>query len=114
MIIKLEETPVSVLPAFKGGEKEFHANMFFDGTNRMFKGRLIPGASIGEHCHTDSCETIFILSGKGHILEFENELFSYTEVHAGDCIFCGKGNSHALRNTSEDEDLVFYAAVIAQ
>lgn len=114
MVIKLREIPESVFPAFKCGEKEFRANMFTDGTNRMFKGRLIPGASIGEHIHDDSCEIIFILSGKGHVLELENQEFSYTEVHPGDCIFCGKGKSHSLKNTSEDEDLIFYAAVIAQ
>ena len=54
MIIRLEEIPESRLPEFKGGEKELRANMFFDGTNRMFKGTLVPGASIGIHTHDDS------------------------------------------------------------
>ena len=57
----------SVFPNFKGGEKEFAANMFFDGTNRIFKGKLIPGATIGMHTHDDSCEVIFILEGQGAI-----------------------------------------------
>ena len=69
MIIKLDEIPVSHLPEFKGGQKEFAAHMFFDGTNRIFKGCLIPGASIGMHTHQDSCEVIFILSGNGLINE---------------------------------------------
>ena len=51
MIIRLEEIPESRLPEFKGGEKELRANMFFDGTNRMFRGTLVPGASIGIHTH---------------------------------------------------------------
>ena len=42
MILKFDEIEVSHMPNFKGGEKEFAANMFFDGTNRMFKGKLIP------------------------------------------------------------------------
>ena len=76
MIIRLEEIPQSVLPAFKGGEKEFRANMHFDGRNRMFKGCLVPGSSIGVHTHDDSCETIFIISGAGTILEISK--FIYT------------------------------------
>lgn len=111
MIIRLEEIPQSVLPAFKGGEKEFRANMHFDGRNRMFKGCLVPGSSIGVHTHDDSCETIFIISGTGTILEVENRVESVRPVKAGDCLFCDKGQTHSLRNTS-DEDLVFYASVI--
>lgn len=111
MIIRLEEIPQSVLPAFKGGEKEFRANMHFDGRNRMFKGCLVPGSSIGVHTHDDSCETIFIISGTGTILEVENGVESGSSVKAGDCLFCDKGQTHSLRNTS-DEDLVFYASVI--
>lgn len=88
--------------------------MYFDGTNRMFKGCLIPGATIGVHTHDDSCETIFILSGKGSILEIENGVESVNEVFPGDCLFCGKGQTHSLMNISEDEDLVFYACVIPQ
>ena len=110
---RIEET---VFPNFKGGEKEFAANMFFDGTNRIFKGRLIPGASIGMHTHDDSCEVIFILEGQGSILEIdpssgENVLLP---VSKGDCLYCQKGQSHSLRNTSAEGDLVFYAVVPKQ
>ena len=69
MIIRFDEMDLTVLPAFKGGEKEYRAKMFFDGSNRIMKGLLIPGASIGMHTHEDSCEIIFILSGRGTILE---------------------------------------------
>jgi mannose-6-phosphate isomerase-like protein (cupin superfamily) len=111
MIIRFDEITESVLPAFKGGEKEFRANMYFDGHNRLFKGRLVPGASIGLHTHEDSCETIFILSGKGSILEIEDGQETLKDVHPGDCLFCAKNQTHSLRNTS-DEDLIFYASVI--
>lgn len=105
----------TVMPNFKGGEKEFSAKMFFDGTNRIFKGLLIPGASIGIHTHEDSCEVIFILEGNGCILEKEPETEEETtqSVSAGDCLYCPKGHTHSLRNTS-DEDLVFYAVVPQQ
>ena len=116
MIIDFGKMDVSVLPNFKGGEKEFAANMFFDGTNRIFKGRLIPGATIGMHTHDDSCEVIFILEGRGTIVEREPgaEIDSISNVTAGDCLYCPKGHTHSLQNTSEQGDLVFYAVVPKQ
>ena len=116
MTIKFDEMEVSIMPNFKGGEKEFSANMFFDGTNRIFKGRLIPGASIGIHTHDDSCEVIFILEGNGTILEREPDAEEATtkSVAAGDCLYCPKNHTHSLMNTSEERDLVFYAVVPKQ
>lgn len=113
MIIDFETMDVTILPEFKGGEKEFVANMFFDGTNRIFKGRLIPGATIGMHTHDDSCEVIFVLEGKGTIVEKEagSDIETAKKVKAGDCLYCQLGNSHSLRNTEEEGDLVFYAVV---
>lgn len=117
MIIEFNKMDVTVLPKFKGGEKEFAANMFFDGTNRIFKGRLIPGASIGMHTHEDSCEVIFILEGHGTIVERAPEadaLETSSPVGPGDCLYCPKGHTHSLRNTSESGNLVFYAVVPMQ
>ena len=116
MIIDFNRMDVTILPNFKGGEKDFAANMFFDGTNRIFKGVLVPGASIGMHTHDDSCEVIFILEGHGTIVEKEpeSESESVSPVSAGDCLYCPKGHSHSLRNTSEEGDLVFYATVPQQ
>ena len=116
MIIDFNKMDVTVLPNFKGGEKEFAANMFFDGTNRVFKGKLVPGASIGMHTHDDSCEVIFVLEGNGTIVEKNPEAAEETisPVKAGDCLYCPKGCSHSLRNTAEEGDLVFYAVVPKQ
>ena len=116
MIIDFSKMYVTVLPNFKGGEKEFAANMFFDGTNRIFKGVLVPGATIGMHTHDDSCEVIFILSGRGTIVEKESGAESETSspVATGDCLYCPKGHSHSLQNTAEEGDLVFYAVVPKQ
>ena len=116
MIIDFNKMDVTVLPNFKGGEKEFAANMFFDGTNRIFKGVLVPGATIGMHTHDDSCEVIFILSGQGTIVEKEPGIESETSspVASGDCLYCPKGHSHSLQNTAEEGDLVFYAVVPKQ
>lgn len=116
MIIKFDEMDITRLPQFKGGEKEFAANMFFDGTNRIFKGRLIPGATIGMHTHDDSCEVIFVLEGNGTIVEKEPgcEVEQTRSVTTGDCLYCPKGHTHSLRNTSNEGDLVFYAVVPRQ
>ena len=113
MIIKFNQIEETVFPNFKGGEKEFAANMFFDGTNRIFKGKLVPGATIGMHAHEDSCEVIFILKGRGTIVEMNCGEEVVSVVSSGDCLYCPKGGMHSLQNTS-DEDLVFYAAVPKQ
>ena len=116
MKIEFNTMDTTHLPNFKGGEKEFAANMFFDGTNRIFKGRLIPGASIGMHTHDDSCEVIFILEGCGTIVEKPAvaDVETVSPVNVGDCLYCPKGDSHSLRNTAEEGDLVFYAVVPKQ
>lgn len=116
MIIDFNKMDLSVLPNFKGGDKEFKANMFFDGINRIFKGILEPGASIGVHTHDDSCEVIFILEGNGTILEKEPDSSIEIEnpVSSGDCLYCPKGHTHSLRNTSAEGDLIFYAVVPKQ
>lgn len=116
MTIDFNTMDITLLPAFKGGEKEFAANMFFDGTNRIFKGRLVPGASIGMHTHDDSCEVIFVLEGNGTVVEKTAGADSETvaDVKAGDCLYCPKGDSHSLKNTAEAGDLVFYAVVPKQ
>ena len=116
MILDFNEMGVTLLPNFKGGEKEFAANMFFDGTNRIFKGWLVPGATIGMHTHDDSCEVIFILEGRGTIVEKEPDAETETvsPVSEGDCLYCPKGHSHSLQNTADEGDLIFYAVVPKQ
>lgn len=110
MIIRPEDLEISHLENFKGGEKHLEAKMFFDGTNRILtRARLIPGASIGMHTHEDSCEVIFILEGRGSLLEDGTK----KEVQAGDCLYCPKGGSHSLVNDS-GSDLAFCAVVPMQ
>ena len=109
MIIDFSRMDVTVLPNFKGGEKEFAANMFFDGTNRIFKGVLVPGATIGMHTHVTSSEVIYVLSGEGKMY-MGDEVETLT---AGDCHYCPLGQSHSFVNESQ-EDLVFFAVVPEQ
>ena len=52
----MEETAI---PGFKGGEGVTHARMFADGCNRIMRGRLEPGCSIGLHTHEGSSEIVY-------------------------------------------------------
>lgn len=56
------------LPHFKGGEKELNAKMYVDANNKILLGRLVPGATVGEHKHEGSSEIIYGLSGKGCVI----------------------------------------------
>ena len=106
MIIKFDEIKEKELQAFHGGEGALIANMFVDEKNKILRGKLVPGASVGVHRHIPSSEIIFILSGKGKsICDGKEEL-----LFAGDCHYCPKGSEHCLINVGE-EDLLFYAVV---
>ena len=106
MIIEFDKMETQVLEHFKDGEKFTEAKMFVDENNRMLKGRLIPGASIGLHRHVGSSEVIYILSGTGKVL-YEGE---YEKVQAGSVHYCPEGCEHSLINDS-DADLTFFAVV---
>lgn len=106
MLIDFEKIPEKAIPNFKGGEKEFRVRMFDDGDNKIMKGRLVPGASIGLHTHDGNCEIVFVLSGKGKMLCDG----VYETLSAGSCTYCPNGHEHSLINYGS-EDLVFYAVV---
>ena len=109
MRIIFDEMPLQHLPNFNGGEKELQANIFMDESNKILRAKLIPGASVGLHCHSTSSETIFFTSGRGKMITDGVE----EPVMAGECQYCKKGQTHTLINDS-DEDLCFYAVVPQQ
>ncbi|MDD3338510.1 MAG: cupin domain-containing protein [Lachnospiraceae bacterium] len=109
MILNYNEMQEEKFPNFKGGEKEYASKMFFDGTNRIMLGRLIPGASIGVHTHETNSEVMYFLEGTGKVL-MDGE---YEKVEAGVAHYCPKGHTHSLINDS-DADLVFFAVVPEQ
>ncbi len=78
--------------------------MAITAANRM---ELEPLATIGLHTHVDDEEVYAIFSGEG--------IFEYGEgecpVLPGDVFVTHKGMSHALRNTSASEPLVFFAVM---
>ncbi|MBO4983820.1 MAG: cupin domain-containing protein [Clostridia bacterium] len=103
---KLEE---KVINSFYDGNGDFFVKMFVDDKNKIMKGCLKEGASIGLHTHETSSEIIFIISGTGkQIIDGQEEI-----LKAGDCHYCKKGQSHTFINIG-NEDLVFYAVVPQQ
>ncbi len=110
MKIAFPEMSATVIPNFKGGEKECAAKMFFDGKNRILLGCLEPGASIGMHTHETSSEIIYILEGAG---EVRSTTAPTESVAAGECHYCPKGASHSLVN-SGTAPLRFFAVVPEQ
>ena len=106
MVIDFDKIELSILEHFKGGEKVTKAHMFVDDNNRMLKGLLEPGASIGLHKHEGSSEIIYITSGKGKVL-FQGEDIP---LKAGDVHYCPEGCEHSLINDSNG-NLTFFAVV---
>ncbi len=106
MIIRFNDIQEKELTAFYGGEDALRARMLVDENNKILRGRLVPGASIGAHKHEASSEIILVLSGEGKVVcdGVEERLF------AGDCHYCSKGSSHTLRNEG-GVDLIFFAVV---
>ena len=109
MIIKFDGMQEAEMQAFLGGDGALNAKIFNDGQNKILRGRLASGCSIGLHKHETSSEIIFILSGVGKCLcdGVEETLF------AGDCHYCPKGSEHRLMNGGA-EDLCFFAVVPQQ
>ena len=112
MLIEFDKMETEVIPHMKDGEKQVYMERYVDPMNRIMRGRLVPGASIGLHTHDTSCEVFYILSGKGKILYDDG----CEPLEAGSCHFCPKGHAHSLINDSPEggEDLCFFGVVSEQ
>lgn len=109
MIINFDEMAESINNNFKGGEKTFFAKIENDGINKIMKGRLPQGASIGMHTHYNDSEIIYILEGEGVVI------FDGVEIplRPGMAHYCPKGHDHSLINPNLP-DLKFFAVVVTQ
>ncbi|MCR4813182.1 MAG: cupin domain-containing protein [Bacteroidales bacterium] len=110
MFIDFDKIEQEAVPHFKGGEGVTKTRAFYDGVNKIMKGCLEPGCSIGYHCHEDNCEMIYILSGEARCLYDDGE----ERLIAGQCHYCPKGHSHSLINASATEPLTYLAVVPEQ
>ncbi len=109
MEFNYNEIEVTPIDNFKGGEKYINAQMFFDGSVRILRASLIPGASIGLHKHETNSEVIYIISGQGSVI-MDGERSTIT---ANSSTYCPKGHEHTLINDS-NEDLHFIAVIAEQ
>ncbi len=109
MIVDFDAIEISTIPHMRGGEKELLAAIHDDELNRIMRGRLVPGASIGMHTHDTGSEIIYILSGQGKALYDGGE----ERVGPGSCQYCPKGHAHSLVNDG-GEDLIFFAVIPKQ
>ena len=96
MLIQFDQIPETVIPHMRGGEGQVVSHMHTDGDNKIMRGLLAPGCTIGLHTHETSSETIYILSGTGKVL-YEGQ---YEPLSAGSCHYCPKGRTHSLINDS--------------
>ena len=69
MKILFNEMNDTVLEHFQGGEGRFVPKMFNDGTNKIMRGRLEPGCSVGMHTHTGTSEQIVVESVTTDIID---------------------------------------------
>ena len=109
MKIDFTQIDENVIANFKGGEKETFVKLFCDDSNRILKGRLEPGASIGMHTHETSSETILITAGHGCVIDDGIRI----PLSTGDVHYCPKGHSHSLVNDSNG-NMEFFAVVPQQ
>ena len=107
MKIDFNEIQEVANPQFKGGEGDTMFRTYNDGQNKIMRGRLEPGCSIGYHSHETNSEIIYILSGEARCLYDEGE----ERLVPGQCHYCPKGHSHSLINASATEPLTFFAVV---
>ena len=106
MIVDFDCVEETLIKNFRGGEKDTAARMFVDGHNRILRGRLVPGASIGMHAHEGSSEIVYVLEGTGKALYDGGS----EAIGPGTCHYCPEGHAHSLVNDGE-ADLVFFAVV---
>jgi len=106
MKLNFDQIEETVIPQFRGGNKDTRARMHVDSDNRIMRGVLESGASIGMHAHTDGSEIVYILSGRATMLYDDG----VETLEAGECHYCPRGHRHSLINEGK-EDLVFFAVV---
>lgn len=96
----------------RGGVGEVHCRDYLKGPQELpFEAfglnEMQPGATIPEHCHPDSAEFYYIVSGQG--LGFYNG--SSFKVGPGDGWMCQKGETHGIHNTEVPGQVLSFISV---
>ncbi len=114
MIKKSVERETEIRKNMRAGEGEVTIKHYFKQNEMNARCRLCaqliipPGAGIGLHDHSNEDEVFIIQQGKGMAIDEGKEI----EVEAGDAILTGKGASHAIKNISQQENLVVTTVII--
>ena len=67
-MIRFEEVETKMLHEFRGGTGIAQMTMVVDENNKIIRGRLEKGCSIGEHAHETDSEIIYVLSGEARFV----------------------------------------------
>jgi quercetin dioxygenase-like cupin family protein len=100
----------------RGGAGEVHCRDYInkDSQNLPFNAfglnEMQPGATIPEHCHADSAEFYYIVSGKG--LGWHNG--RSFEVGPGDGWLCKAGETHGIHNDQVPGQVLVFVSVFFQ
>jgi mannose-6-phosphate isomerase-like protein (cupin superfamily) len=113
MIRKADAMRVQQRESMRGGAGTITLHHCFEKEDITAPARLCarlvipPGAGIGPHTHENEDEVFIVTRGTGILDDGRAE----TEVHAGDAILTGNGESHAIRNPG-GEDLEIIAVIM--
>jgi mannose-6-phosphate isomerase-like protein (cupin superfamily) len=113
MIKRKAEQVIEVRKNMRGGAGEVTIRHCLNKEEIRAKCRLCaqlvlpPGAGIGPHHHDNEDEVFIIQQGQGVVTDSGKEM----EVEAGDAVLTGKGDSHSIQNTGEN-DLVVTAIIM--
>ena len=106
MKIPFEEMADTVVTGMHQGQGQASSRVYQDRDNKIMRGCLFPGSSIGPHTHQQNSEIVYILSGTGKVLcDGETE-----QLGPGSCHYCPRGHSHSVINDG-GEDLCFFSVI---
>ena len=110
MLLDIFNMAPKAVAGFKGGEGEALVRIHQDDMGKVAQITLPVGASIGLHTHDTSAEVVYVIAGRGIVLEDEAPNGDPIVVEAGTVTYCPKGHSHSLINNS-DADLVVLGVI---
>ena len=106
MLLSFDKMETEIVHDMKGGHGEARIQSYADGTNKIMRFTLAPGASLGQHTHVGNSETLYVISGTGSMLCDGVE----EPLTPGVCHHCPEGHTHRLLNNGT-EPLVIFAVI---
>lgn len=98
MIIDFTKMDQIQIDNMRGGNKYVKMIKYVDDRNLIGRISIPKGGSIGFHKHEIDQEVMYIVSGKGLLLENGKE----TEVVQGNSTYCPQGKEHSISNPNDE------------